>query len=175
MLAYADHHAPKRSEPLVVCGCGLLEGGGMAFAFYRGIVQENGDNTHGTIQLKRAKKIKKDNAMIPKPLYNAAQVLSVLSGVGCQLRVEDDALIVHDPKRALTDEMRDEIHKHKLAILALLLRESLLHLVQVLDMSQPTVRVGMQEEYAAALLAAMRLVGDPWAEENHETNFWQDA
>ncbi len=147
----------------------------MAFAFYRGIVQENGDNTHGTIQLKRAKKIKKDNTMIPKPLYNAAQVLSVLSGVGCQLRVEDDALIVHDPKRALTDEMRDEIHKHKLAILALLLRESLLHLVQVLDMSQPTVRVGMQEEYAAALLAAMRLVGDPWAEENHETNFWQDA
>jgi hypothetical protein len=112
--------------------------------------------------------------MIPKPLHGAAQVLSALASNGCQVRVEESALVVHDPHRTLTNELRDEIGKHKLAILALLMREALLHLVRVLDMSQPTINVGMQEEYAAALLAAMRLVGDPWVEEESETDLWDE-
>lgn len=110
--------------------------------------------------------------MIPKPLHGAAQVLSSLASNGCQIRVEESALVVHDPRKTLTNELREEIRKHKLAILALLMREALLHLVRVLDMSQPTINVGMQEEYAAALLAAMRLVGEPWAEEEGEADLW---
>ncbi|WP_179136772.1 hypothetical protein [Candidatus Entotheonella palauensis] len=54
------------------------------------------------------------------------------------------------------------------------MREALLHLVQVLDMAQPDIRIGVQEEYAAALLAAMRLVGDPWAEDDKNPDFWKD-
>jgi len=116
----------------------------------------------------------KGNSMIPKPLHGAAQVLRALASNGCQVRVEESALVVHDPHRTLTNELRDEIGKHKLAILALLMREALLHLVRVLDMSQPTINVGMQEEYATALLAAMRLVGDPWVEEEGETDLWDE-
>ena len=112
--------------------------------------------------------------MIPKPLHSAAQVLSTLAANGCQVRVEESALVVHDPQKTLTDELREEIRKHKLAILALLMRESLLHFVRVLDMAQPTIKVGMQEEYAAALLTAMRLVGEPWKEEEEESDLWQD-
>jgi hypothetical protein len=48
------------------------------------------------------------------------------------------------------------------------MREALLHLVRVLDMAQPEIKVGMQEEYATALLAAMHLVGDPWEEDVKE-------
>jgi hypothetical protein len=112
--------------------------------------------------------------MIPKPLHGAAQVLNALASNGCLVRVEESALVVHDPHRKLTDALRDEIGKHKLAILALLMREALLNLVRVLDMSQPTINVGMQEEYAAALLAAMRLVGDPWVAEEGETDWWEE-
>lgn len=113
--------------------------------------------------------------MIPKPLHNAAQVLNTLAAAGCQVRIEADALVVHDPHRSLTEELRGEVHRHRLAILALLLRESLLHLIQVLDMAQPAIRVGMQEEYAAAFLAAMRLVGDPWeGEEAEEAEWWRE-
>jgi hypothetical protein len=112
--------------------------------------------------------------MIPRPLHGAAQVLSALASNGCQIRVEESALVVHDPHKTLTHKLRDEIRKHKLAILALLMREALLHLIRVLDMSQPTINVGMQEEYAAALLAAMRLVGEPWVEEEGETDLWDE-
>lgn len=41
-------------------------------------------------------------------------------------------------------------------------------------MSQPDIRIGLQEEYAAALLAAMRLVGDPWAEDDTGMDLWKD-
>ena len=112
--------------------------------------------------------------MIPKPLHNAAQVLGSLVSSGCQVRVEESALVVHDPDKKLTPDLRDAIHKHKLAILALLMRQSLLNLVRVLDMAQPEINVGMQEEYAAALLAAMRLVGEPWVEEEDENDLWND-
>ncbi len=112
--------------------------------------------------------------MIPKPLHSAAEVLRALASSGCQVRIEESALVVHDPQKALTEDLRDQIHRHKLAILALLMREALLHLVRVLDMAQPSIKVGMQEEYAAALLAAMRLVGEPWTEEEDETEWWQD-
>ncbi len=74
----------------------------------------------------------------------------------------------------MTPELRDQVQQHKLSILALLMREALLHLVQVLDMAQPDIRIGVQEEYAAALLAAMRLVGDPWAEDDKNPDFWKD-
>lgn len=74
----------------------------------------------------------------------------------------------------MTNELRNQVQQYKLSILALLMREALLHLVQVLDMSQPDIPVGVQEEYAAALLAAMRLVGDPWSEDDKNTDFWKD-
>lgn len=112
--------------------------------------------------------------MIPKPLHNAAQVLNTLVAAGCQVRIEADALVVHDPYKALTDELREQVHKHRLAILALLLRQSLLHLLQVLDMAQPTIRVGMQEEYATAFLSALRLVGDPWEGQQEEMDIWRE-
>lgn len=116
----------------------------------------------------------KDDSMIPKPLHNAAQILNTLAASGCQVRIEEDALVVHDPYKSLTDDLRDQVHKHRLAILALLLRQALLHLLQVLDMSQPSIRVGMQEEYAAAFLAALRLVGDPWEGQEEEMDIWRE-
>lgn len=112
--------------------------------------------------------------MIPKPLHNAANILKALATYGCQVRVEENALVIHDPRKKLTDDLRHQVQKHKLSILALLMREALLHLVQVLDMSQPEIPVGVQEEYAAALLAAMRLVGDPWAEDDQNIDLWKD-
>ena len=118
---------------------------------------------------------RENDRMIPKPLHNAAQVLTTLVDSGCQVRVEKDSLVIHDPKRSLTNEVRDEIRKHKLALLTLLLRQSLIQLVRVLDMAQPDIRLGMQEEYTTALLAAMRLVGDPWEGEDEETNFWVEG
>jgi hypothetical protein len=42
-------------------------------------------------------------------------------------------------------------------------------------MSQPDVPLGLQEEYASALLAAMRLVGDPWAQDDNSVDFWKDV
>ena len=144
---------------------------GMAFAFLEGVVMQ----TYKT-QLDHIKRCeRKGEAMIPKPLHNAAQVLNTLAAAGCQVRIESDALVVHDPYKSLTEELRGEVHRHRLAILALLLREALLHLIQVLDMAQPAIRVGMQEEYAAAFLAAMRLVGDPWeGEEAEEAEWWKE-
>jgi hypothetical protein len=41
-------------------------------------------------------------------------------------------------------------------------------------MSQPDVPLGLQEEYASALLAAMRLVGDPWDKYDNSVDFWKD-
>ncbi len=112
--------------------------------------------------------------MIPKPLHTAANIVKALAAYGCQVRVEENALVIHDPQKKLTDDLRNQVQKYKLSILALLMREALLHLVQVLDMSQPEIPVGVQEEYAAALLAAMRLVGDPWAEDDPSMDFWKD-
>jgi hypothetical protein len=112
--------------------------------------------------------------MIPKPLHQAAYILKTLHAYECHFRVEENALIIHDPKKRLTTELRDQVDQHKVSILALLMREALLHLVQVLDMSQPEVPLGIQEEYAAALVAAMRLVGDPWAGEDQTMDLWQD-
>jgi hypothetical protein len=112
--------------------------------------------------------------MIPKPLHNAANILKTLASSECQVHIEENALVIHDPKKLLTEELRNQVQRHKLSILALLMREALLHLVQVLDMSQPDIPVGMQEEYASALLAAMRLVGNTWAENDKGMDFWKD-
>lgn len=112
--------------------------------------------------------------MIPKPLHNAADILKALMAHGCQVRIEEHALVIHDPQKKLTDKLRNQVQQHKLSILALLMREALLHLVRVLDMSQPDIPVGIQEEYAAALLAAIRLVGDPWAEDDKTMELWTD-
>jgi TubC N-terminal docking domain len=140
----------------------------MGFAFPVGIVVR-------AIQVKAVPiHTGKDDRMIPKPLHNAAQVMNTLAAAGCQVRIEEDALVVHDPYKTLTDELRDQVHKHRLAILALLLRQALLHLLQVLDMAQPAIRVGMQEEYAGAFLAALRLVGDPWEGQEEEMDMCQE-
>ena len=112
--------------------------------------------------------------MIPKPLHNAAHILKALSAHGCQVRVEEQALVIYDSQKKLTDELRYQVEQHKLSILALLMREALLHLVRVLDMSQPHIPIGVQEEYAAALLASMRLVGDLWTEDDKTMDFWKD-
>jgi len=56
----------------------------------------------------------KGNSMIPKPLHGAAQVLSALASNGCQVRVEESALVVHDPHRTLTNELRDEMENTNL-------------------------------------------------------------
>jgi hypothetical protein len=112
--------------------------------------------------------------MIPKPLHNAANILKSLADHDCQVRVEESALVIHDPNRMMTDDLRNQVKQYKLSILALLMRQALLHLVQVLDMSQPDVPLGLQEEYASALLAAMRLVGDPWDKDDNSVDFWKD-
>jgi len=112
--------------------------------------------------------------MIPKPLHQAAHILKKLNTYECQVRVEENALVIHDPKKQMTEELRNQVQQHKLSLLALLMRQALLHLVQVLDMSQPNVPRGVQEEYASALLAAMRLVGDPWSGDDSNMDLWQD-
>jgi hypothetical protein len=104
--------------------------------------------------------------VIPKLLHSAAKILSTLAASGCQIRIEENALVICDPQKTVTDKLRQQIQENRLAILALLMREALLHLVRVLDMAAPTIKVGMQEEYAATLLTAMRLVGEPWSEED---------
>ena len=108
--------------------------------------------------------------MNARSLHDAVQVLATLAAVGCQIRAEGDALHVHDPHKALTEELRKAINQHKLAILALLLRNTLRRLLQVLDMAQPSIPIGVQEDFATAWLAAVRMVGEPWAgEEEPET------
>ena len=103
--------------------------------------------------------------MHSQSLRDAVEVLTALAAVGCQVHAEGDALHVRDPQRALTDDLRQSIRQHKLAILALLLRDALRHLLQVLDMAQPPIPVGLQEDFATAWLAAVRMVGEIWTEE----------
>ena len=103
--------------------------------------------------------------MNPRSLRDAVQVLATLTAVGCQVRAEGDALHIHDPHKALTEELRQAINHHKLAILSLLLRNTLRRLLQVLDMAQPSLPVGIQEDFATTWLAAVRMVGEPWAGE----------
>ena len=104
--------------------------------------------------------------MNSQSLHDAVQLLSALTTAGCHVRVEGDALHVHDPRKILTDELRQAIHRHKLAILALLLRNTLQRLLQVLDMAQPPIPVGIQEDFANAWLAAVQMVGEPWTAED---------
>ncbi len=110
--------------------------------------------------------------MQSQSLREAVKVLSELTSAGCQVHVEGDALHVRDPHKALTDELRQAIRQHKLAILALLLRDALQRVLQVLDMAQPDIPIGLQEDFAAAWLTAVRIVGEPWSgKEDH--NLWR--
>jgi hypothetical protein len=105
-------------------------------------------------------------------LRGAVEVLALLASSGCQVRVEGDALHVHDPKQALTDELRQAINQNKLAILTLLVRDALRRVLQVLDMAQPAIPIGVQEDFATAWLAAVRMVGEPWTGEE-ELELWK--
>jgi hypothetical protein len=109
--------------------------------------------------------------MNTQSLRDAVDLLQTLTAAGCQLRVEGDALHVYDPHKSLTDELRQSISRQKLAILALLMRDAMRHLLQVLDMAQPAVPVGLQEDFAAAWLTAVQMVGDLW-EANDENESW---
>jgi hypothetical protein len=100
--------------------------------------------------------------MHSQALREAVQVLITLAAAGCQVHAVGDALHIRDPHKMLTDDLRQTIHQHKLAILALLLRDTLRRLLQVLDMAQPDIPIGLQEDFAAAWLAAVRMVGEPW-------------
>lgn len=111
--------------------------------------------------------------MDSQSLSDAVEVLATLAAVGCQVHAEGDALHVRDPNRVLTDELRQSIRQHRLAILAILLRDALRHLLQVLDMAQPDVPVGLQEDFAAAWLESVRMVGEPWKGEDN-LNLWQE-
>jgi hypothetical protein len=111
--------------------------------------------------------------MQTQSLRNAVEVLSMLAAVGCQVHAEGDALHVRDPHRALTEELREAIRQHKMAILVLLLRDALRRLLQVLDMAQPDVPVGLQEDFAAVWLTGVRMVGEPWQAEEDITS-WQE-
>ena len=113
--------------------------------------------------------------MIPKPLHQAHGIIKQLNSFECQIRVEEHALVIHDPQKKLTKELREQVKQHKLSILALLMHSALLRLVQVLDMSQPDIPVGVREEYAAALLSALRMVGDPWDDDDSDLDLWSDA
>jgi hypothetical protein len=104
--------------------------------------------------------------MNSQSLRDAVQLLSTLTTAGCQLRVEGDALHVYDPQKSLTDELRQAISQHKLAILSLLLRDAMRRLLQVLDMAQPAISVGLQEDFAAAWLTAVQMVGELWEQED---------
>lgn len=106
------------------------------------------------------------DVMQAKPFREAAQLLATLAQAGCRLRIEGDRLLVYGPRRVLTGELCEAIHRHKMAIFALLLRHTLVRLLRVLDMAQPDIPVGVQEDFAEAWLAAVQLVGDPWAEDD---------
>ncbi len=110
--------------------------------------------------------------MKTQSLREAVRVLSALTSAGCQVHVEGDALHVRDPQKALTDELRQSIRQHKLAILALLLRDALQRLLQVLDMAQPDIPIGLQEDFAGAWLTAVRIVGEPW-NGKEDLNVWR--
>jgi hypothetical protein len=109
--------------------------------------------------------------MNSQSLRDAVQLLSTLTTAGCQLRVEGDALHVYDPQKSLTDDLRQAISRQKLAILALLTRDAMRHLLQVLDMAQPAIPVGLQEDFAAAWLTAVQMVGELW-EHGEEAESW---
>jgi hypothetical protein len=110
--------------------------------------------------------------MSMQSLRGAVEVLALLASSGCQVRVEGDALHVHDPQKALTDELRQAINQNKLAILTLLVRDALRRVLQVLDMAQPAIPIGVQEDFATAWLAAVRMVGEPWTGEE-EIELWK--
>jgi TubC N-terminal docking domain len=104
--------------------------------------------------------------MNTQSLREAGQLLGTLTTAGCQVRVEGDALHVYDPQKSLTNELRQAISQHKLAILALLMRDTMRRLLQVLDMAQPSIPVGLQEDFATAWLAAVQMVGELWEQED---------
>ena len=54
--------------------------------------------------------------MSSQSLRGAVEVLAMLASSGCQVRVEGDALHVHDPNKALTDELRQAINHNKLDV-----------------------------------------------------------
>jgi TubC N-terminal docking domain len=110
--------------------------------------------------------------MNSQSLRDAVQLLSTLTTAGCQIRVEGDALHVYDPQKSLTDELRRSISQHKMAILSLLTRDAMRRLLQILDMAQPSIPVGLQEDFAAAWLTATQIVGDLW-EQQEEPEPWQ--
>ena len=111
--------------------------------------------------------------MQSQSLHDAIEVLSALAAVGCEVHAEGDALHVRDPQKALTDDLRQAIRQHKLAILAILLRDAMRRLLQVLDMAQPDVPMGLQEDFAQAWLTAVRMIGEPWKEEE-DLSSWQE-
>jgi hypothetical protein len=103
--------------------------------------------------------------MHSQSIREAVQVLTTLTAAGCQIHADGDALHIRDPYKALTNDLRQAIRQHKLAILVVLLRNTLRRLLRVLDMAQPAIPVGLQEDFAAAWLAAVRMVGEPWTGE----------
>ena len=100
--------------------------------------------------------------MIPKPLKVAEPIVRQLAERGITIRVEEDSLILHDSNKILTDEIRETVRDHKMAILAFLQHQAIVQLLRVLDMSDVKFPTGMMEEAGMALAGAKMLVGDIW-------------
>lgn len=122
--------------------------------------------------LTRIDTIVKGHSMHSQSLRDAVQLLSTLTSGGCQVRVEGDALHVYDPQKILTDELRQSITQHKLAILSLLMRDAMRRLLQVLDMAQPSIPIGLQEDFAAAWLTSVQMVGELWEPQEDGIESW---
>ena len=129
-------------------------------------------NAYIAYRLSEVNSIQGGQSMNSQSLRDAVQLLSTLTTAGCQVRVEGDALHVYDPQKSLTDELRQSISQHKMAILSLLTRDAMRRLLQILDMAQPSIPVGLQEDFATAWLAAVRMVGEPWTGEE-EIELWK--
>lgn len=98
----------------------------------------------------------------------AEKVIKDMSKKGIQMYIgydNNEAKIIARPKNLLEDKDRKRIVQYKFQILALLIQRDLRRLLQVIDMADDiNIPVGLQEDWASAIVQARRSVGKVWDE-----------
>lgn len=102
--------------------------------------------------------------MMPKPLAEVHETIEFLTANGCEFIVTDRNLTIADPNKVINQdpEIMDFLRKNKLNILAYIQQQMLRKILRVVEMAQPTVELGMKEDFFNTLAEAGRMVGDPW-------------
>jgi hypothetical protein len=102
--------------------------------------------------------------MTPKPLVLAQEKVLEMQDLGCQFIVNGDNLTIADPNKILQErpELLAFVKQEKIAVLSFIQRQALRRLLQVLEMSQPEVPLGVMDDYISALTQAGIVIGNIW-------------